>query len=65
VTLPCLSSVRSGDGPAFGQIQPRGALENGVLSGSVQTDSIDLGTLPLLKEHLFALTGSTSRTTRP
>ena len=42
-----------------------GALEDGVLSGSVQTDSIDLGTLPLLKEHLFALTGSTSRTTRP
>jgi polyisoprenoid-binding protein YceI len=30
-----------------------GALENGVLSGSVQTDSIDLGTIPLFKEHLL------------
>jgi polyisoprenoid-binding protein YceI len=30
-----------------------GALENGVLSGSVQTDSIDLGTLPVFKEHLL------------
>ena len=30
-----------------------GALENGVLTGSVQTDSIDLGTLPMFKEHLL------------
>jgi polyisoprenoid-binding protein YceI len=30
-----------------------GSLENGVLSGSVATDSIDLGTLPLFKEHLL------------
>ena len=30
-----------------------GALEDGVLSGSVQTESIDLGTLPLFKEHLL------------
>lgn len=30
-----------------------GALENGALSGSVQTDSIDLGTLPMFKEHLL------------
>jgi polyisoprenoid-binding protein YceI len=30
-----------------------GALEDGVLSGTVQTDSIDLGTLPMFKEHLL------------
>lgn len=30
-----------------------GALENGVLSGSVATESIDLGTLPMFKEHLL------------
>jgi polyisoprenoid-binding protein YceI len=30
-----------------------GALENGVLSGSLPTDTIDLGTLPMFKEHLL------------
>ncbi len=30
-----------------------GVLENGVLSGSVQTETIDLGTLPVFKEHLL------------
>jgi polyisoprenoid-binding protein YceI len=30
-----------------------GALENGVLNGSVQTEGIDLGSLPMFKEHLL------------
>jgi polyisoprenoid-binding protein YceI len=30
-----------------------GVLEDGALSGSVKTDSIDIGTLPIFKEHLL------------
>ncbi len=30
-----------------------GALQDGVLSGSVHTESIDIGTLPMFREHLL------------
>lgn len=30
-----------------------GALEDGILSGSVHTETIDVGTLPVFKEHLL------------